>query len=474
MIRRLTRSILVFALLSALLAGLFFRLSGGEGRQGGDSLQLSQREPTDIERIDITNSQGTYAIRYDSENGGYVIGDLPADLVDMDRFIALMVSCAGLSAASRVEAGQPAAAWGLAPPQGKCLITFDDGVRLDLSLGAQVPVSGDYYLQVAGREAIFTLGKAAAEPLLANQSALLSRQVTPPLQVSSPLSAVRDAHFSGARLPFPLSITSVMGGDSGVRLQALSFGAATHLVRGAGLHELDQAGGIRVLGSLLGIQAVDILGYNLSDEELAAYGFSDPDLKAAFTLAGAAGTQGPISLLLVQADEDRFYAAVAGRPVVYLIDRPAFYDLRYEDLIMRYFISPMLVDVKGLTVRTPEAVYEISYEKTDSGETRVTLNGAPVAPEQFMIFYRLATSAAADGPLREGVKAQGTPALSISYHYKSQDKPDDVLRFFPGTARRMDVEVNGVIELDIRESFITRMAAACRALKEGSRIEEVW
>lgn len=475
MIRKLSCMIAVFALLGGLLAGLFFYLLNQEQPKKADNLVFSQREPTSIERVDVNNRYGEYAISYDSANGGYIIGNVPAELADMDRFIQLMVNCSKFSANDLVMGEQAAfSVYGLDSPQAECSITYDDGTQLTVYIGHQEPISGNYYLRVEGQLGLYTYDKEAAESLLMGQEGFVSRLVTPKLQVSSPLSAIRDAWFSGKKLDTPLEIRAVMGGDYQVRRDALSFGAATHLVRGAGLHELDQAGGILILGSLLGIEGTSVEAYNLSEAQMNTYGFSDPDMRAEFVLSGNQEEKERIALSLVQASEDRFFAAVEGRNVVYSINRPAFYDIRYQDLIMRYFISPMLMDIKGLTVETPQAVYEISYARTEDKQTVVKVNGKSADPELFMAFYRLATSAAADGDLREGIQPQGTPALVIRYHYRTADKPDDVLQFFPGTARRMDVEVNGVIELDIRENFVVRMVDACLNLIKGLKIEEVW
>lgn len=290
MIKRLGILIAVFALLSGALAGLFFHLTGQERPAETDSLSFSQREPTSIERITVRNGKGEYAVWYDSENGGYVIGDVPADLADMDRFIQFMVDCASLSAQTRVSGDDGAPeAFGLDKPTAECAITYDDGEELRLTIGSREEVSGDYYLRVEGKPGVYTYAKQPAETLLAGQETFLSRLVTPRLTVSSPLSAVRDARFSGKRLPAPIEIRAVMGRDDAVRRDALSFGAATHLVKSAGTHELDQAGGIRVLGSLLGIEAVGIEGYNLSGEEMDAYGFSRPGHAGGFRPLGRGG-----------------------------------------------------------------------------------------------------------------------------------------------------------------------------------------
>lgn len=470
------RRLLVLLLATVLSGGAFFTLLRQQGtRPQAPSLVFADKEPTELDQVKVDNQQGGFVIHYQAQEGGYALGEVPPELIDMDQFIALMVSQARLQAKTQVkEPLAPLSDYGLDQPLARVDLSFSDGRQLSYRLGKQETVSQDYYLQVEGQDGVYTYQKESALPLLLGETGLISRKVTPPLTLSSPLSQIKDVRFSGKHFSQALEITAVLGGSEQVRQEALTFGAATHLVKGRGLHELDQQNGIRVLGTLLDITAIKVLGYNLNQEELAAYGFLDPDLVAEFHLAGRGQASQALTLSLVAAGPDTFYAQVSGRAVVYLINRPAFYDLRYEDLILRYFASPMLVDIKGVTIQSDDKTYEITYEKTPEGKVLVQVNQQPVQTELFYAFYRLLTSAAADGGLIEQNDQAQTPALTITYHYHSPNKPADVLVFSPSSARRMAVSVNGVTELDIRESFVTRLLSACEDLLSGQTIEEVW
>lgn len=470
------RRLLLMAATALLLGAVYLALiNQAPSRPAAPQLVFSTREPTDIDRLTVKNAQGGYEISYQAEEGGYALGTVPPELIDMDRFIALMLSQAQLAANTKLtEPASDLSTYGLDQPAASCELLFSDGSQLAYHLGSKERVSGDYYLRVEGQEGVFTYPKEAALTLLSGQTGLLSLQVTPPLTLSSPLSQIKDVRFSGKGIKEPLSIYAVLGGNAHIRQQALTFGAATHLVQGRGLHELDQQGGIRVLGSLLDIRAIQVLGINLTKAQITGYGFDQPDYKAEFHLAGRSQQPEAMTLALVDAGNDSFYAHVMGRPVVYLINRPAFCDLRYEDLILRYFASPMLVDITGISIRSPEKSYQITYEKTLQGEAQAKVNGQRVDLETFYAFYRLVTSAAADGGLIDGVAEDLQPALSITYHYKSPGKADDVLVFTASSVRRMAVSVNGITELDIRESFVSRLLTACENLLAGQPIEEVW
>ncbi|NLX82739.1 MAG: DUF4340 domain-containing protein [Clostridiales bacterium] len=459
-----------------ILGGTFFWLQNAQTKPPpAVNLVFSTREPTHIRSLTVMNARGGFAVRYNAEEGGYAIGSLKPELIDMERFINLLVAQAALTAKSRVA--EPVAElsdYGLDTPLATCELVFDDNTALRYRIGRQEAVSLDYYLQVEGQEGVFTYPEQEASALLLNEASLISTLVTPELTLSSPLSQIRDARFSGKAFSEPIGLHAVMGANEDIRLQALTFGAATHLIKGRGLHELDQLGGIRVLGSLLGIRAIAIVGYNLTETDILALGFDQPDYVAQFNLVRRNQTDLPLTLSLVRSENDTFFAWVKDRDVVYLINRPAFVDLRYEDLIMRYFASPMLVDITGLTITGGEKQYDIRFSRDAQRKASATVNKKEVDVELFYAFYRLLSSAAADGGFILGEVDTGKEALRVTYHYKNEQKPDDVLIFYPHTARRMAVEVNGVAELDIKDGFVVALLRACEQLLLGEAIEEVW
>lgn len=471
----LLRRALALALVCAVMGGLFFYLlQAGTGRPLPPSLAFTDREPTDIAELQVENARGGYVIRYQEDLGGYTLGDVPPDLIDMERFISLMVAQGRLTAKTAVTPPlAPLTDYGLAQPLARCRIRFKDGSTLSYALGRQEPLSGDYYLQVSGREGVYTYGEQDALPLFMDAAAFISLTVTPPLTLTSPLSQVKDALFTGKQLTEPVAIHAVLGADEAIRRDALTFGAATHLIKGRGIHQLDQAGGIRVLGSLLGIRAIAVMGYNLDEAEIRSYGLHDPDMQVAFTQSRSR-EEVPVVLSIREAGGDTFYAHLQGRSLVYLINRPAFYDLAYEDLILRYFASPMLVDIQGFSVSAGDQRYDFTFTRNEAREATALVNGQAVDVELFYAFYRLITSAASDGGVIRGPEPVGQPLLEITYRYKNEQKQQDVLRFYPHAPRRLAVSVNGVTELDIREGFVQALLKACENLQKGRPIEEVW
>jgi hypothetical protein len=64
--------------------------------------------------------------------------------------------------------------------------------------------------------------------------------------------------------------------------------------------------------------------------------------------------------------------------------------------------------------------------------------------------------------------------MTITYDYLDPDKSPDVMTLYAGGARRVDVDINGVIEFDMKSSFVDAMKTACLHTISGEAIEENW
>ncbi|HPY95223.1 MAG TPA: hypothetical protein PLR12_07315, partial [Clostridia bacterium] len=150
MTARRVRRLVALALSCALLGGLFLYLMNQDAPGEQEvSLHFSQREPQQIDNLAVQNAQGGFTVTYQQNPDGYVVDDVPPELLDMERFIALMVSQAALTAKTRVaQPLKPLKDYGLDEPRARAELTFTDGGALRYSLGAKEPLSGDYYLQL--------------------------------------------------------------------------------------------------------------------------------------------------------------------------------------------------------------------------------------------------------------------------------------------------------------------------------------
>ncbi|MCL2363010.1 MAG: hypothetical protein FWC73_14510, partial [Defluviitaleaceae bacterium] len=314
------------------------------------------------------------------------------------------------------------------------------------------------------------------EPFLLPKTQVISRFVTPQLAVSSPLSAIRDITFTGSSLAQPITIQANEAGNTKVALAALSFGAPTHIVKGGGVYQLDQTYGIEILGSLFGVEAFDIAGYGLSDEEVAAFGFDQPYMAVDyFMVNGVDADVREMRLRLTEAANNRFYATLEGSGVVYIINRKPFMDIQYDRLLQRWFLTPLIMDLSAVSIESPEGYNRFYIDNSDPRNPIITHNGRVLDVELFRSFYRLITSAAHDGAYLGILEQPQEPALlTITYTYSSLEKEPDSLSLYPGAVRRVNAFVNGVGEFAMRDLFVQQVIDGAENLIEGMPIEENW
>lgn len=463
--------LIVVAGLAAALAALLLTAPGSET----ESYVFSAREVTDITSVQVENENGTVSVT--TQDGGYLIDGVPSELVDTDAFIEFLTACSQVATQQRAAGGgADAAQYGLSEPRAQMTASYSDGETLTLYLGAQESVSGDYYFSIEGESGVYLLPEELAQWYLIPKESLISFYVTPELAVSSPLSALQDVTFSGGPLDAPVTIESVSAGDEEVQQLARSFGAATHIVRGAGVYELDQTYALEMLTPLCGMTGDSIVAYGLTEEQEDAMGFADPYMQVEFDYLNGAETAEHYILRFLPAMEDGsyFYVNAKGSGVVYIIARPAFLDISYEKLLLRWFLSPLLMDVSGITVESSAGRYDFAIDNTDARNPVVTLDGAAVDVELFRDFFQLLGSAANDGTYL-GVQPapSGEAVMTITYHY-TDGKADDVMALYAGDSRRVNVYVNGVCEFAMRDVFVERVNQALPALAAGESFDINW
>ena len=471
LLRLLITEIVIVAVLFAALTILILNPPGSEV----ETYVFSQRSATEIVSIHVEHEAGVIDIK--TQDGGFMIDGVPSELVDIETFIEFLSACSEVSALQKVDTNKKdLAEFGLAPCQAWVYVLYADGTELSLQLGSKESVSGNYYFSVDGQDGIYLMAGETADYYLMVKESLISFYVTPELKVSSPLSAVGDVTFSGGPLKESVTIESVGFGDEEIREMARSFGAATHIVRGNAVYELDQSYGLEMLSPLCGMTGDSIMYYGLTPEQENAMGFAEPYMQVAFDYKNGTAEAVPYVLRFLPAIEDGsyFYVNAAGSGMVFLIERPAFMDIGYEKVLLRWFVSPLLMDVSGITVEVGDGVYDFTIDGSDAKNPVAALNGETVDISLFRRLFQLLNSAAADGDYL-GVQPQpgDKPIMRVTYHY-TEGKADDVVALYSGSTRRVNVYVNGVCEFGMKDSYVERVKQALSAIGAGESFDINW
>jgi hypothetical protein len=440
----------------------------------GSSLMFRDSKPTDINSVSIQNSFGTTNIK--SQDQGYIMDDMPSEILDISKFIDFMTYCGAVNAKQLVEASpKDLSLYGLSSPAATVDIKYNDNSSLVIQIGNQERISGNYYFSVEGKSGVYLMEADRCSQFLLPKKDFADHHVTPTLQLSSPFSAIRDVTFTGGPLTRPVTLKAVTGDDPQVSGMALSFGAPTHILVLNGIYELDQTYGADLFNSLLGITANDIVGYLMTSQQIADFGFSSPYMQVAFDLMNGTDAKAVHYSLAVIKKDDKYYMTCNDNGVIYEVPEPQFLNIQYDKLPVRWFLKPLIIDVSKVELSVSGETLDFVLSGSTNDDKQVTCNGDSFNMDRFRTFYQLLTSAAGDGTLIDGsIQAQGEPLMTLTYYYLDSEKQPDTVKIYKGDALRDYAEVNGVVEFAMRETYLTRVQDAVNVLFTDKDFETEW
>lgn len=471
------RALALAVLLLALLGGAgWFLLKSPAPAETPEAKALSvvSRKPEEVRQIEISNSHGSYTVA--QGEGGWQVGDLPAAHVNGEYVHMLLDECSDIRYVSVAceDVGRKEE-FGLSQPEAEVAITYTDGSSEELLIGAKEPVSSGRYFMERDGSKILLMKENRSIRFTMELERYLNIIIIPPEQTASVLSELQDMHFSGSSLPEPIELKAVLPEREELQTIGISFGSVTHLLMGDSVYEANPTKLMEIGDGLLGLLSEEVVDYNCSEGELVSYGFDTPFLEIEFDYKNGKEAEVVPYRLRISKQEEEYLATVNDEGIVYRILDLPFLHIKYEDLVLRWFVSPFISEVAALSVAMDgqETRYEISGENVK--DISVTRDGEPVADELFRSYYNLVTSAAFDGEmLPQEPELSGEPLAVIRFEYKKEGKADDVIRVFPGQMRRVYVEVNGSCRFMMRENFLTVLAAAGEALLRGETFATDW
>lgn len=470
--------IIVLAVTLVLGAGVWFLLSAPEEKPAPPAEEVNylvNRPSGEVALVEVSNQNGSYTVT--GKEGAYTVEDIPAELVIQDYLLMLLDETSSVQYQSVVSRDVSRAAdYGLSEPEAEVKVTYTDGQTLELLIGSHEPISNGRYFMVKGGSEIMIMKNGRSIRFTMPVENYIDYVIVPPPATPSPLAEVQDITISGSLVEQPIVLKAVLPERPELQLLGLSYGALTHLVMEPALHEANPNGLMTLVTQMTGLISEGIVDYNCTEAELAGYGFDRPLLQYDFDYKNGEDVPTVSHTLKVSRLGEDYIVTYDDEGVVYRILDLDFLHIEYNDLVLRWFVSPFISDVKSLTITLPGEEYIWFLSGKDAKDLQaMDKNGAPVDAERFRKLYGLATSAAADGPvLQTAPTLFGEPVLTLRYTYRNAEKQDDVLRFFDAGQRRLYVEKNGVCQSTIRGNFAAALKEASRAFQKGESFSTEW
>lgn len=461
----------VVLVLAVLLLPRFF--ADGPSGAGDGVFLLSDRSVNQVLRLRIKNQYDDYTVW--QEGGGFVIEDLPMEQVNPEYVRMLLEESARVEYGAVVSGGAAnPGLYGLDKPEAELTIDYTGGEQLSLLLGNGEAVSSGRYFMAAGTGDVLLMKNNRALRFLMPRKKFIHYEIVPFAGFPSPLSAVKKLRLSGRAFPGEIVIEEVRADSAEEMRDAASFGVATHLIRSPGLHEVDQTECIEVFASLTGLLNRDVLAYNCTDEELDAYGFNDPLVKAEFDFLIDAASRPERIVLRVAVFQGEYILVRDEQRIVHRIENEAFIRTKYEKLAMRWFLTPFVTDLQGLTLELEDGKYVFQFRGEGNRDLEVLLNGKPLAVDRFRKFYALLISAANDGVLLEQPAPETVPLMSLVFSYRDPLKAPDTMKLFKGALRRVNVQINGRTEFAMMQRYLDVVKTAAAALSGEDDFNTNW
>lgn len=473
--KRQVRLVLTVFCIALLLSAAILVLNATEKEFDNGIVVFRESPPTDVLAVSISNQYGKMMVEY--IDGGYTAGDIPIDLVDMERFVEMMTHSGAVYAVNSISDPIDLADYGLDSDVSNVEIEYNDGQSIKIIIGNPEPVSDGYYCRVEGEEGVYLFEEKQVHAYLQPQKYYISHFVTPqiPTQSQSSLGHVLAVEFEGGALEEPVRLTPVIEGDEKVMLDALSYGSATHLIDVGGKnYRVDQKYATEIFDSIVGMTATDIIGYNLSDQEMRDFGFDQPDMRVQFDFIQTPNTEPSAYSLSLLNKNGVFYVDCNDRGVIYEIAQPYFYTAEREKFPVRWFFSPLIFDLDELEITLDGKTHLFEVTGSTISDLEVRYNNEKFDIDRFRKLYQLVTSAAHDNSMVEQVTPAGEPLIRITYRYRNEDKKPDVLTLYPAESRRHYAEVNDVTRFTIKEQFYARVTQALNVLETDQEFELDW
>lgn len=464
-------SILIVLLMLAGTA-LLLTMPKKSEEQNGIKL-LSSRSINEVARVDIKTEKDNYSVL--QEGGGFSLGDIPAEVVNVEYLRMLLEEISRIEYITIVEEKSDSLEkYGLDKPESQVSAAYTDGQTLELWIGAKEPISDGRYVLNLKTGAVYLLDNSRTIRFTMPIEKYIDFIIIPPNETPSVLDAIKNASFKGKKLPKPIEIKAVTNNDKELLRKAVSYGAVTHMIVSPVLHEMDQGEAIKLFESLAGMISDGVEAFNATPQQLSLFGFDEPDIEAKFDFQP--NKNAPLrqygikvcnykgQMLLTRNDEG----------VVYRISDEYFTGLSYEKLVSRWFLSPLIIDVAKIKLELNGEAYTFDLKGEKNDELEVTCNGSLLDTGLFRKYYNLLVSASNDGRLIENPALAGSPLMKLKFIYKDKEKPGDEIVIWQGDLRRVYVSVNGIAEFAMRDKYLACITEALGKLLNNQVFDTDW
>ncbi|MBQ7504507.1 MAG: DUF4340 domain-containing protein [Ruminococcus sp.] len=448
--------------------------------------ELLSLVPADIKTVKLENDNGTTVItsytpttktkETDPETGkavekteqtqytvkGFEDYDLQSGEPDE---IASACSKLSFSSVSCVDADGKLADFGFDKPRSVASVTYDDGTKSVIKVGAKAPQNLGTYVMFGSGNAVFLCDTETVNHLLYGINDLVSLTINEAAE-DTEKSEFKTVTLSGKS--FPKTVVLEPNSDNEINND--------YVISSPDKCYADNTEASNISGGIRGLYADKVMAVNPNASRLSELGLASPqsEVKAVYPdktfnlIASTPDSNGNCNLM------DK------GGKIVYKIsaDKIAWVNSSYEKLMSETVLEVDLKTVKNLKVDsysfdiTTKTIKTTDDEGEESSTTRTTTkyNGKKIDEGNFETFFSNLTL------LKKSDKTAkapgGNPYLTVTYSYSS-DRADDVLRFYKSGSKYI-VTYNGAPTGTVSAAYVEKLKTQAKDASKGDEVKSFW
>lgn len=434
---------------------------------------LYDKNPQDINNIEITNDQGTYKIEKFDEDV-YGIKELMYVPMDFYRIQQILDKSASLTVQKTVvENSDDISKYGLDKPRAKFTVTFDDSAKTvkEVAIGNETPVSGKTYLMVDNNKTVYTVNNDDVAIYFDGKIDCVDKTVyyeykTSDTSDTTDYRKVDKIKVERKDLDYAVEIVY---DENNKTDNSISYYKLVSPV----VHNLSASKARKVTEDVFGLTADSIEALIPSEEQLEEFGLKDPLAKVVFSIPNG---NGDFQMLIGNECYDDngkllgHYCIVKDINVVYVFsnEKLVWLDFKPTDITTDSVITRDINSVSLIDIDTDNMNVRFTAQ-TDENGIKATLDKKEISTELYTQFYNYVLSAPAESIYLDETDKDPVAVVTIK-----SDKGTDVIEFIPSEERKTIIRVNGVVSFKCATAYVDTLLSNLELVKQGKDIVTTW
>lgn len=448
----------------------------------GAGVEIINKDANTINRIEVTNSEGSYTVIRTKEANGeeeaaeYAIEEAKDVPVDRQILSTIVNNFANLTSNSIVsDTNEEAAKYGLSPAAVTVKFTYDGGETLTVYIGDAAPVGNSNYFMVEGDSRIYTIsGSKAANYTLGVKGFYSMTILEDPGEEARPI--VKNLRLKREDLDYDIYLEY----DERTADPKYQGGtAASHIMKEPIECYLSFEKTPKTVYGLYGLIANGIYSVHPSESEIAEAGLAEPFCTVEMNCDDGKSYKFSISEQFKNEDGDYCnYFMLDGVDILYavLTDSLSWATLQPIEITSRTVFDSTVWDIREMKISGKD-IDEITINAEGTGEEDFkaqTSDGLVLEKEHFRLFYKYLLAAAAEElAIGKEIPQGAEPIAKISILDSYMESPRTV-EFYEDSNYTCIIAVNGECRYTCTSYYVETLMENIAKIKTGEEYSQNW